>query len=204
MNGYITTTERSFFPLLKLKKYLKGHKGYIAGGCFKNIFNGEKVKDIDIFFYTEDDFLKALKYFNSHTKYKIKYENNNCVAYRNIITKVTIELVRAQFGPPQSLLNNFDFTIVQAAYHGEITPEGNKEYYFTYLWRFFEDLHLRKIVIDGNIGKLKFPANTFDRALKYQKYGYGMCKESKIKLINSLRTLDDNFDINKSLYNGYD
>ena len=36
---------------------MMGHKGYIAGGCFKNIFNGEKIKDIDIFFDDEEEFL---------------------------------------------------------------------------------------------------------------------------------------------------
>lgn len=33
-----------------LDKLLIGHKGYIAGGCFKNIFNNERAKDIDVFF----------------------------------------------------------------------------------------------------------------------------------------------------------
>ncbi len=38
----------NYFKLRFLGKYLIGHKGYIAGGCFKNIFNGEKAKDIDV------------------------------------------------------------------------------------------------------------------------------------------------------------
>ena len=42
-----------------LDKFLAGHKGFIAGGCFKNIFNNERVKDLDIFFESEKDFLEA-------------------------------------------------------------------------------------------------------------------------------------------------
>lgn len=38
-----------FFKLSFLKRFLLGTNGIIAGGCFKNIFNGERVKDIDIF-----------------------------------------------------------------------------------------------------------------------------------------------------------
>ena len=42
-----------------LKQYLVGHNGYIAGGCFKDIFTGKQPKDIDIFFRNIDDLNKA-------------------------------------------------------------------------------------------------------------------------------------------------
>ena len=45
-----------------LDKFMMGHKGYIAGGCFKNIFNGEKIKDIDIFFDNEEEMAKFQKW----------------------------------------------------------------------------------------------------------------------------------------------
>ena len=32
-----------------LDKFLQGHKGFVAGGCFKNILNNEHIKDIDVF-----------------------------------------------------------------------------------------------------------------------------------------------------------
>lgn len=53
----------NFRQLFFLDKYLMGHRGYIAGGCFKNIFNGEKVNDIDMFFRQESDFLQSKSYF---------------------------------------------------------------------------------------------------------------------------------------------
>ena len=40
----------NFFMLNWLNDYLVGHTGFTCGGCFKNIFNKEKVKDLDIFF----------------------------------------------------------------------------------------------------------------------------------------------------------
>lgn len=39
-----------FFKIRRLDKYMTNHKGYIAGGCFKNIFTDTKIKDLDIFF----------------------------------------------------------------------------------------------------------------------------------------------------------
>ncbi len=40
----------NYWMLNWLDKFMEGHKGFICGGCFKNIFNQEKVKDLDIFF----------------------------------------------------------------------------------------------------------------------------------------------------------
>lgn len=50
MNNFIIDTPDNFWQIRWLDKYMEGHKGFIAGGCFKNILSGEKVKDIDIFF----------------------------------------------------------------------------------------------------------------------------------------------------------
>lgn len=44
-----------------LDKFLAGHKGFIAGGCFKNIFNNEHVKDLDVFFRKRKRFFGGQK-----------------------------------------------------------------------------------------------------------------------------------------------
>ena len=45
----IIKQDRENFHMLNfLDKFMMGHKGYIAGGCFKNIFNGEKIKDLSL------------------------------------------------------------------------------------------------------------------------------------------------------------
>ena len=53
----IKQDRENFHMLNLLDKFMMGHKGYIAGGCFKNIFNGEKIKDIDIFLMTRKNFI---------------------------------------------------------------------------------------------------------------------------------------------------
>lgn len=45
----IKRDRENFWILNWLDEYMTGHKGFICGGCFKNIFNKEKVKDLDIF-----------------------------------------------------------------------------------------------------------------------------------------------------------
>ena len=47
--NYQENTPDNFWQIRWLDKYMEGHKGFIAGGCFKNILSGNKVKDIDIF-----------------------------------------------------------------------------------------------------------------------------------------------------------
>lgn len=50
MNNFVIDTPDNFWQIRWLDKYMEGHEGFIAGGCFKNILSGERVKDIDIFF----------------------------------------------------------------------------------------------------------------------------------------------------------
>lgn len=152
----IKRDRENFWILNWLDEYMTGHKGFICGGCFKNIFNKEKVKDLDIFFENESDFDDAVQYFDSQTpgydgddvrdeKYHFHYENDNVKAYKHIETGV---------------------------------------------------------VIDKDI---PFPMSAFERMLRYAKYGYFPCKETKMKIINALRDLtDEQVELSESLYDGMD
>lgn len=64
------------FQLYSLDKFMIGHKGYIAGGCFKNIFNGEKVKDVDVFFENEEDYYNSIVNFDDSDEYNHYYESD--------------------------------------------------------------------------------------------------------------------------------
>lgn len=71
MNNFVIDTPDNFWQIRWLDKYMEGHKGFIAGGCFKNILSGERVKDIDIFFESESDFQEAYP-FNEETEVFIR------------------------------------------------------------------------------------------------------------------------------------
>lgn len=96
---------------------MEGHKGFIAGGCFKNILSGEKVKDIDIFFESESDFQEAIDSFNDekHQKegWKFKYRNEKVCAFQKEGEKVWIEFIESEFGKPEEILRSFDFTVAK-------------------------------------------------------------------------------------------
>ena len=42
MNNFVIDTPDNFWQIRWLDKYMEGHKGFIAGGCFKNILSGER------------------------------------------------------------------------------------------------------------------------------------------------------------------
>jgi hypothetical protein len=67
---------------------------------------------------------------------------------------------------------------------------------------FFEHLQLKRLVVEPD---LLFPVGTFERMLRYAKYGYFPCKESKKRIIHNLRTKAiESDDISASLYDGLD
>lgn len=80
-----------FFKIWFLDEYMSGHKGYIAGGCFKSIFSGEKNKDIDMFFEDKADFDKALSHFQKSKGYHPFYDNENVNAFMHDKTGIVIE-----------------------------------------------------------------------------------------------------------------
>ena len=105
MNNFVIDTPDNFWQIRWLDKYMEGHKGFIAGGCFKNILSG----------------------------------------YASIV-----------------------------AY----------EYKLLYHEKFFEHLHMKRLVIDENI---PFPESTWERSYRYKGYGYNMCRETKKKLLQAIK-----------------
>lgn len=211
----------NFWVLNWLDKFMVGHNGFICGGCFKNIFNKEKVKDIDIFFENQNDWDNAVEYYDNLTagywkedgsevsedeaEYVFYYKNDNVKAYKHIKTGVVIELCCKIFGTAEEILNQFDFTITKFAYYKDVIEDEFGEsivYKVMYDDSFFEHLHMKRIVTDKNI---LFPMSTFERMLRYAKYGYFPCKETKMKIIKAIRNLSEKqVELSESLYDGMD
>lgn len=194
VSNYTETSPENFSQIRWLDKYMVRHKGFIAGGCFKNILSGEKVKDIDVFFESIDDFNDAVDLFNSEDYKKegwsFKYRNEKVCAFQKEGEKIWIELIESEFGTPEEILRSFDFTIAKMAYFKkevENNGEVNTEYMILHYTHFFEHLHMKRLVIDENI---PFPIGTWERTYRYYKYGYKMCRETKTKLIESIQKVD--------------
>lgn len=203
MNTFIDKLPSSIPQVRFLDKYMAGHNGFIAGGCFKNIFLGNKIKDIDIFFENEDDFKKADGYFYDSIEYVETYKNERVQAYKNTETDMCIELIKGTFGTPEEVMSVFDFSITKFAYCKREVEQNDGtgiEYYCLYHNEYFEHLVLKKLVLEEDI---KFPVSTFERSYRYRSYGFGLCRESKRNLLNALQGVDTD-DMDRTLYFGLD
>lgn len=207
------------FTLRQLDKFMVGHRGFIAGGCFKNLFNGERIKDVDVFFRDGIDFRSGVESLNGCEDFEPLYTSQNVNAYRHKKSGVTVELVQSIFGTPEEIISQFDFTVTKFAYYKELVneddpinlaefgladeaDEGGWQYKAVYHPQFFEHLHLKRLIIDDQIPK---PMSTFNRVLRYRKYGFVPCVETKQKLINALRELpEDAVLFPENFYEGFD
>lgn len=210
VSDYINRSLDNLWKVAALDEYMIGHKGFIAGGCFKNLFNGEKIKDVDMFFENSIDYMNAESYYDKNEDYSFYYESKKVKAYKCKKTNVTVELIYSVYGTPQEIIDSFDFTIVKIAYFKQETPmedvvlegEGGTEYRILHHKDLFEHLFFKRLVIDSD---LKFPNSSFERALKYKGYGYGLCRESKLKLIEAIKAnLNPSDKLTESLYDGVD
>lgn len=206
---FIEKDSATLYKIRFLDIYMAGHKGFIAGGCFKNIFQNVRIKDIDIFFHSEADFAEANIHFKGNEDYVFSYENKNTVAYKNKKTNIRIELIRSQFGTVEEILSKFDFSITKFAYFKKVTPadsenilENAPKITFSCLHHefFFEHLVCKKLVLEKQIF---YPVSTFERSYRHNKYGFGLCRESKANLLDALKDADTS-NLSNELYFGID
>lgn len=181
---------------------------YIAGGCFKNIFNGQHIKDIDMFFRSKEYFECANRKYKSNSSFTLYYKNKNVVAYKERKTGIVVELIKKIFGEPDEILDQFDFSITKFCYYYTVDYDEKGMGIFTYLIqhhpKFFEHLHEKRLVLDN--AELPYPFSTFECSYRYNSYGYKLCRESKANLIKAIREAEkfEDGDISLAFYNGLD
>lgn len=108
------------------------HQAFLAGGCLRDLAQGEEPKDYDLFFFSKEDTEKVNTYFTS-------IENNNSFpAPISSVTKSSLsnwnvdfsfkgkvyhfQFITIVYGQPENLVKTFDFT-VNANYYNIATEE---------------------------------------------------------------------------------
>lgn len=189
---FTSSTENKFEKLNFLNSYFSGHKGFIAGGCFKDIFTGNKVKDLDFFFVEEQDFVEAENYFFKQSNYKPVYSNDNASSFLNTDTDVRIELIKRIFGSPEYVVSQFDFSVSKFAYiklvkYDRLWEQNTVGFETMHALSYFEDLAQKILRFDNEIVN---PAQTLERLLRYTKYGFNLDMKSRKRLLNELANMD--------------
>jgi len=165
--------------LAKLKPldvYLEGIPGYIAGGCFKDLFLGKEPKDIDIWFPSDYSFLSACNIYAEHG-YKIILETPNAIAYN--VNGTRVELIRACFGSLENILAGFTFTVTMFGYDGARC---------VYSPDFFKHLMFKRLYLGGqpDLCLSSTPATVMRYMLRYYGYGFTADAETQDKVFMAL------------------
>lgn len=210
MTNFVDKDIFNFRQLIFLNKYALYDNAIVAGGCFKNIFNNEPIKDIDLYFRTKGDYneaIKRAKQLEEAGSYRFVYKNDKVVSYRDNDNKVRLEFIKTIFGEPEQIISQFDFTVTKFAFYQDDTFIDDesflKQFRVSFHEDFFEHLQTKRLVIDN---ELPYPFSSFERSYKYRDKGYNLCRESKVKLLKAIReeeVLSDS-DLSKSFYDGMD
>lgn len=209
-SNYINKDIFNFRQLIFLNKYALYDNAIVAGGCFKNIFYEEPIKDIDLYFRSESDFdtaIKRAKELAKEGEYRFVYKNKKVESYFDKTAKIRLEFIKSIFGEPEKIIEKFDFTVTKFAfYQDNAWVEDDaflSQFRVVFHEDFFEHLHTKRLVIDD---ELLFPFSSFERSYRYRDYGYRLCGESKIKLLKAIRESEDlnETQLSRSLYDGLD
>lgn len=148
---------------------------WIAGGSVRDYFTGiTKASDYDLFFPSEEEYLKAKNYLNEKNAI-VKWESNNGI--KVLYNNNTFDLVKTRFfATPEDTIREFDFTVSMFA------VDGNKVYHGE---TSFIDLSKKQLMIN----KITFPESTLYRAFKYYKKGFTMCAGEMKKIIEAIKNM---------------
>lgn len=173
-----------------IKPLVFENRSFVAGGVFKTVFAlGEDFspKDIDVFFYNDAEHTRMMTRFTELSEkenppYVYSHANANTISYQNVETKVNIDLIMRDYGTPEHVLSDFDFTVVKCAAIVE-----NGEYRLVYHPMFFSDFNEKILRYDSH---KEFNADAvFNRMIKYVRYGYDPSLELKTQLFNSIKSM---------------
>lgn len=181
-------------------------RAMVAGGAFKNaLTEGAEVKDLDIFCADENVFNGVIAQATDEIGEPI-YVTEKSTGFKTE-DGVRLDIVKTIFGTPSEILDSFDFTVTQMA----LTPQpahedGTETFSLICHPAFFEHLHMKRLVIESDA--LPFPLSTFERSYRYTKYGYGICKDSKVRLLMQIAAFNPDAisldAMSQSLYDGMD
>jgi hypothetical protein len=144
---------------------------FVAGGAIRAFHSSsERIKDIDIFFTSEEHFAKAALEIDMESA-NVIVEDEKHIKIKN--KKYSIDLIRTVFGNPEEIISKFDFSVCMFALDSE---------YFYYEENSFIDLSKKQIMINT----ITYPASTLLRLLKYTRKGYRICNNELYKVLKSI------------------
>jgi hypothetical protein len=180
MNTPVSEDGENFTQFHPFSKYLKHDGDCIAGGFAKHIFEGKKPRDLDLYFTCREHYEDVLQQMLSDG-WEQTYKNDHATGVRR--DNISVDLVTYIYGSAESIISQFDFTVTKFAWR-LVSDEDGVNFEAVFHPDFFEHLTTHRLVIDD---RMVLPISTFQRMFKYTRYGFNLCRESKIKLLLAIR-----------------
>jgi len=162
-------------PPLFLEK-IKRHNAYVAGGCIRSLFSGEKVNDVDVFFRSKEDF-DDFTVFEREDSPSFSITDTAWTYITD--SNFSVQLICAEFGTPKEVIDKFDFTCCMAAWS---PTEG-----FTFGENFLKHTSQRRLVYNVASG---YPICSLWRARKFIERGWKLSAIDCIKLALRINHLE--------------
>ncbi|MFT8538159.1 MAG: hypothetical protein ABF560_07080 [Bifidobacterium aquikefiri] len=180
MNDAIVEDGENFKQFHQFNKYLKHDGDCFAGGFAKHVFEGKKPRDLDMYFTDSSHYEDTLSRMLADG-WEQTYKNDHATGVRK--DGQSIDLVTYIYGDAESVIGEFDFTVTKFAWR-LISEDDEVKFEAVFHPDFFEHLETHRLVIDD---KMVLPISTFQRMFKYTRYGFNLCRESKVKLLLAIR-----------------
>ncbi len=145
----------------KMKELIRT-KTYFAGGCVRDLYRDLTPNDYDIYFYCHEDKLDFIDEVKTNFSFKATAIQN----YNIRVGDKKIQLITLLTGMPDTVVNQFDYTINQ----GYFCPQTGT---LNLGW-----IYSQLIVCD----KVLAPLNALVRLDKFLKAGYTMSQDTLVQL----------------------
>lgn len=160
---------------------------FLAGGAMRTLVDPEDaLKDIDLFFETEDALNKTLDYFEANENFKNIFTcpKRELFTYINTEDEVKVQLVAKEFYTPQEAIESLDVTACCAAWDGKSIYKHR---------RFVSDVMNKRI----HLNNIQYPNATMRRINKYSHKGYTLTQDAIryfVETVNAMELTEDNME----------
>lgn len=145
---------------------------FIAGGCFRSLYDGTPVKDIDLFFASRADFNAALRCFEASSIFtELPSGCGGCPIFTDGVNP-PVNLVGFRFHATlRALVLDFDLTCITCG--AAMTEPGVVETFA--LAEFHSDASNKRL----RFNKVQNYCRAIRRLTRYEGYGYTRCESVK-------------------------
>lgn len=150
--------------------------GFIAGGAVLSTVTKTPINDYDIYPKTKEDLVEiCMELFSQAQMVNLSeravtfksYKEHNSEGERQLI-----QVIRGEFPTPESIFDNFDFTVCMGAYDCDTDQ-------YTFHENFWPDVASKTLRFNSGT---KFPLNSLIRTYKYTQKGYKTSKTEMAKI----------------------